>query len=315
MTFDPVPWFVGGGAHHSPEVARLLAYAATSGAEGVVAPGDLKVVPLDVPGSSVRALAGAAVILSKAAGGAQQTYVGRNPSEEVVGISATGSGSGRSDLVIARVEDPFMPGEPWSDPEDVTSGPYIFVRVIPNVAAGTTTVPAGTSGIPLARIDVPANTATITAGMIVDLRKVANPRRETVHTRVDMAYAPDDMGSPTYAPFPNVSTSVAIPSWATKAVVRLDITGVQARDAALDGRFRASLGGSVYTRETYFNEQVVGDTRNNYVVSDTVNIPAAMRGTNQVLRPEAIRSNGTGFLRNLSDTQVVFEVTFIEGAA
>ncbi|WP_348240077.1 hypothetical protein, partial [Salmonella enterica] len=87
-----------------PEVARLLAYAATAGAKGIVTPGDIKVVPLDVPGSSVRVHAGACLIPSEAAGGAQQTYVGRNPSADTVSISATGSGSGRSDLIVARVE-------------------------------------------------------------------------------------------------------------------------------------------------------------------------------------------------------------------
>lgn len=186
MTWDSVPWFIGGGAQHSPEVARLLAYAATNGAEGVVSPGDLKVAPLDVPGASVRVLAGACLVPNRAAGGIAQTYVGRNPSQDVVAIGATGSGAGRSDLVVARVEDPFMAGEPWDDPADPITGPYIFTRVISNVPAGTTRlqdVPghAGESGIALARIDVPANTGAITTGMIKDLRKLAQARSSTAY--------------------------------------------------------------------------------------------------------------------------------------
>ena len=61
MSFDSVPWFVGGGALHSPEVARLLAHAATSGAAGVVTPADLAVSALPVPGASVRVAVGGAL--------------------------------------------------------------------------------------------------------------------------------------------------------------------------------------------------------------------------------------------------------------
>src|SRR5690606_29700444 len=130
MTWDAVPWFVGGGAEHSPEVARLLAYAATGGAEGIVLPTDLRVAPLSAPGSGVRVLPGAAPVRTRASGGALQTYVARLPVANTVSISATGSGAGRSDLIVARIEDPYVAGTPYQEPENPASGPYVFTRVI-----------------------------------------------------------------------------------------------------------------------------------------------------------------------------------------
>ncbi|MDT8915765.1 hypothetical protein [Amycolatopsis sp. PS_44_ISF1] len=232
--WDSVPWFVGGGAHHSPEIARLLAYAATSAAEGVVTPGDLKVVPLDVPGSSVRVLSGACFALNRAAGGSQQTYISRNPSQDVVSISATGSGSGRSDLVVARIEDPNMPGEPWANPGDPTVGPYVFTRIIPNVAPTTTTMPSGQSGIPLARIDIPANTGTVTTGMIKDLRKLARPRSWAdydVQAGINATGGGAEYIRVTDADWrtwPLNTLAVAVPSWATHAQVSVHLSGIGA---------------------------------------------------------------------------------------
>ena len=102
MAWDSTPWFVGGGAHHSPEVARVLAYAASSGAEGIVTPEALRVRPLAVPGTSVRIAPGACLIVNRYPGGAWQTYVGRNPVEHTVPITAAGAGGGDRHGEIGR---------------------------------------------------------------------------------------------------------------------------------------------------------------------------------------------------------------------
>lgn len=174
MAFDPVPFFVGGGALHSAETARLLAYAATGGIAGVAAASDLQITQLPTAGTSVRAASGGAVIPNLYPGGSQQSYVGRAASTTDVPVTATGSGSGRVDLVIARIDDPQYGG---TIPVDVTIGPYIRLDIIQNVAAGSTTLPAGIAypAIVLARLDIPASTATITTSMITDLRSAANP--------------------------------------------------------------------------------------------------------------------------------------------
>ncbi len=289
MTWDSVPWFVGGGAHHSPEVARLLAYAATSGAQGIVTPGDLRVEPLAVPGSSVRVLAGACLILSKAAGGAQQTYVGRNPSEDVKGIAATGSGAGRSDLIVAQIKDPFMPGEPWADPADVTVGPYISTEIIPNVSPTTTTVPSGVSGIPLARIDIPANTATITKEMIRDLRYLALPRSLTVqaggvpnsywhlgnNTHKDTDGTVDKYGM---ARISEIRPTISIPSWATHVDISAQAMNLWANQN-VSGASLVRLG-NVYG--PHINYQFLGERESLFAAANGMDI-RALAGTRQEL--------------------------------
>lgn len=176
MTWDNSPWAVEGG-QTSADVGRLLAWHATSGFVGVAKPTDLVVKALSVPGGSVRVMPGACTVPVKALGKTNQTYIGANPSEDVIAIPATGSGGGRSDLIVARVENPIA-GEPWQPPADPITGQYIFTRRYPSVPAGTThvvQVDPSASALTLARIDIPASTGTITDAMIHDLRGVANP--------------------------------------------------------------------------------------------------------------------------------------------
>ncbi|MER7164491.1 hypothetical protein ABT336_00210 [Micromonospora sp. NPDC000207] len=320
MAVDPVPWFVGGGAIHSPEVARLLAFTAFRGNEGIVGPIDLRVRALSVPGTSVRVGPGAAAILNRAAGGAYQSYAGRITSDEQVAVAATGSGSGRSDLVVLRVEDPYMLGEPWQDPEDPAVGPYVFPRLIsgvPNTTRTVTQLGLGYSAIPLARIDLPPSTGTITDGMIVDLRRVANPRRERVVVT----------GNPTVvynltatawvsAPWTNVQPAVDVPAWAVRAIVRTSINGVSMTTGNAWGGLRARVG-SVTTQGTSWDEQIeTTKDRGFWRDSDTIAIPAAMRGTTQTVSLEAYKNSGsTSTVSADTATSLDFDIEWVEAAA
>jgi hypothetical protein len=325
MSWDSVPWFVGGGAQHSPEVARLLAYAATSGAEGIVNVADLKVQPLAVPGGSVRVLPGAALIRNRAAGGDSQTYVARNPVEDVVAVAPTGSGLGRSDLIVAQIEDPYMAGEPWQDPADPTVGPYVFTRVIPNVPAGTTRlqdVPgySGRSAVALARIDIPASTGTITSAMIKDVRRVANPR-----TRRQMVtiYPTGKIGDGTAQTMPTAGYSswpitadqrptLDVPEWATKLDVVAHYSGVHftmSGTADTVAGIRTGLGSNAAD-----NGILIADTtgRGHYTLVGSHAISAAQRGTSQTLNLQAVRSAGAGIWRADYQTSIVIDWQFTE---
>lgn len=318
MTWDPVPWFVGGGAQHSPEVARLMSYVAFRGNEGILTPGDLKVTALGTPGGAVNVAPGACAILCRAAGQSSQAYAGRLPTQDTVSIAATGSGAGRSDLIVARVEDPWLAGEPWADPADATVGPYVFTRVIQGVAAGTTTVTGlglGYSAIPLARIDIPASTGTITSGMIVDLRAVANPRRE----RRLLNYYPssaNDLTASGFTTWPSIaSTSIAVPAWAAGAIVRATVASSALITASAVGQLRVNLGG-VTTQASGIDQNYTGSaSRFETVVGGTLAISAAMRGTNQVVKLEGLRSSGTGAFRADSATSAFIDVEFFEAAS
>lgn len=335
MSWDTVPWFVGGGAEHSPEVARLLAYAATSGAEGIVTPGDLKVAALGVPGPSVTVAPGAGLILNRAAGGTAQSYVARLPDADTVEIAPTAS-TKRSDLIVVQIEDPFMAGEPWQDPEDPKVGPYVFTRVIPNVPATATRlqdVPgySGRSAITLARVDVPASTGTITAAMITDLRKVARPRKD----RQVRAHAQTGSGEALRATaqvgevWPNTgSFTVDVPTWATKAIVIATWSQVQAKadaNGSAYGRLWVQLGndGDANTRlsqESSWDTPDVakGSSRNTYTVVDELPIYSALRGKTVPIKMRGRRSDTTTSAEGLvvdAVSGVSVDVEFIEAAA
>lgn len=314
---DPVPWFVGGGAQHSPEIARLLAFAAFRGAEGVVGSGDCKVAPLATPGTSVRVLPGAASILNRS--GTYESYAARVTSEEVLPVAATTSSGGRSDLIVLRVEDPYAPGTPWAAPATPASGPYVFARVIANVPAGTTRlqdVPGRTtdSGIALARIDLPASTSVVNAGNIVDLRTMPGKRSERVLKTV-IGGTNNDLTTayPAYQDWPAAASfSIPIPSWATKAYVRANIGAAALLTASVTGRLRVNLGGSVSADTGYDLNYTGSVSRSDFFVPAEFAIPASMRGTNQTIKLQGNRSGGTGNLRYDNVTISAFDVEFRE---
>lgn len=236
MTFEGVPWAIGGGAEVPVEAGRLVAYAATGGADGVAVSGDLKVLPLAVPGSSVRVMKGAAMMPSRAAGTEQQSYALRNLGEDLVPITATGSGSGRTDMVIARIEDSSIAGEPWATPVDVVNGPYAFPRVLEGVpssaiannrAARDYLRSQGFTAIPLAGITLPASTGTITSGMITDLRNLARPRSygEPKYPAVPYPITLSTVGVDTT--WPGGGPTIDVPEWATHATARVLISGIR----------------------------------------------------------------------------------------
>lgn len=314
MSFDPVPWFVGGGAQHSPEIARLLAYAAFGGAEGVVGPGDLKVATLASPGASVRVLPGACSILNRS--GQYESYAARLVSEDVLPIGATG-GSARSDLIVARIEDPFAYGTPWADPADPTVGPYVFTRVIAGVPAGTTNVASlglGYSAIALARVDLPANTSVVNAGNIVDLRKMPRRRSERV-LRTLVGGANNDLvtAEPAYTDWP-VSTVqlLAVPEWATKAIVRINLGAVAHLNADVTGRLRVNFAHTVSADTGYDLNYSGTPSRHDFLIAGEFTIAPEDRGTNQAVRVQGNRTGGTGLLRWDYVTTATVDVDFRE---
>lgn len=300
MTWDSVPWAVGGGAVISAEAFRLVAYVAFRGNEGILSPSDLAVTALSTPGASVNVAPGACSILCRASGETYQAYAGRLPVQDTVSIAATGA-SARSDMIVARIEDPWLAGEPWADPTDPTVGPYVFTRVISGVASTATTVTElglGYSAIPLARIDIPASTGTITQSMITDLRQVANPRRDAEL----ITYNPPVVASVTASSFTDwiASWPMAIPSWAVRVFVSASIGGVRLDRSSTTvngnstGQIRAMLGTAATQGAAYDLDVVPTAVTSRFTlgVADRINIPSAMRGTTQTLKLQALQSAG-----------------------
>lgn len=312
-------WFIGGGAEHTPEAARRALYASTSGAEGIGSPTDLQVRPLAVPGQGVRVSVGSALIQSRYVGGETQTYMGTVTSQETVSITPTGSGGGRTDLIVMQVEDPFTAGSTYSPPStnNIPNSPYVYIRVISGVPAGTRRLQdvaayANRTAITLARVTLPASTGTVTAGMITDLREVAMPKREEfVFARPRLAsdsadrylsktfqsggeYFPGGSGDPN-------EFQIVIPTWATRMVIDARWMGVSyASPRNPSARYWMEFGNE-YRPNTWptghgnqqweFSTQqfMFGSVRSSYntdgaitdwALMDEVPVPAKLRGKN-----------------------------------
>jgi hypothetical protein len=327
MAFDPVPWAVGGGAVHSSEVARLMTYLATGGQEGVLGSLDLAVSPLAVPGTGIRVAPGACVIRNRASGTSYDTYAARMPSQTTLTTTPNGPSAPRSDLILARVENPFISGEPWSIPSDVTVGPYVFARIVQGVPITTRNVASlnlGYSGIALARIDYPINTGTVTAGMIKDLRCVTNPAAVSPFPSPD---ADDEDGgearnyefvnqphtggndiitytATTYQNWPTDAVwSLRIPWWATHMEYDLRVNNAQVRDNNATGNTQFVVNG-VAVKSVVFDHNLQTDTATwNYErvqmpIAGEYVLPPALRGTTITCRFQAKFNSGDPAITN-----------------
>lgn len=330
MAMERVPYLVGGGFEHSAEVMRAMLAASTSGAEGIVNAGDFKVRPLAVPSTSVRVAPGNALIRNSYGGGQAQTYACRAGSETEVPIEATGSAGSRTDLIVARIDDPTYQGGPF-DPLTFEAARFEVIRGVP--ASTRTAAQLGLSypAIALARITLPASTGTVTAGMITDLRKLAQPRKERslyVHPRT-VADGDSELRSTAetgmYWP-EGITWRVDVPEWAQRVRVIGQLGGVMLRAAGGNayGRIWVRLGSlgdpdGVDSQETSWDlpSNLVGNVRESWMFGDDRLVPVGMRGRDVVIAPRArVIGADSNASRPLADSLSVLsiDVEFYETA-
>ena len=301
MAMERVPYLVGGGFEHSAEVMRAMLAASTSGAEGIVNAGDFKVQPLAVPGTSVRVAPGNALIRNSYGGGGAQTYACRAGSETEVPIEATGSAGSRTDLIVARIDDPTYQGGVF-DPLTFEAARF---EVIKGVPASTKTVAGlGLSypAIALARVKLPASTGTVTAAMITALRSVALPRiqrhlftHNLSNEETDSINPPvgDEMGEA----WPNVFWEFSIPTWATRVRVRALLGGVRVEEKSPNNhgnlfvRFGTVPTGFSTQYGRWDNSMAGGITRQTFMVADDRTVPSSFRGIDTRAYIRATRKN------------------------
>lgn len=324
---DPVPWLVGGGVEHSPEVVRQALYDSTGGAEGVSSVGGLKVLANSTPNGTVRVLPGGGILNNRYAGGAGQSYAVRNASQTSVPIKATGSASGRVDMVVIRVLDAQYEG---SAPPDPNTFQYTRLTVIEGVTAGVKSAKElGLSypAIALAKVTIPKSTSTITAGMITDLREMAQPRRSEV-IRAHAAVVSDrETLTATGADgewFPNAGAKqdIPIPVWATRMII--EATWIQVREPGGNswgecwveyGPYARPSTREFATQRFDFNTANVSDvSRSSWDVADYRYIAPSIRGTDQLFVLKARTTGGPNASRPQIDAKsgVKIRVTFME---
>lgn len=322
MAVDPVPFFVGqAGVRHSAESVRLGLYASTNGAEGVAGIEDLKVQAQPVPNDTVRVLTGGALLLNRYAGGGNQSYALRNATATDITVTPTGSGGGRTDLVVARILDTQYEGDP---PADVNAFQYSRLEIIQGVPAGIKTAKELNLGYPaiaLAKIMLPASTGTVTAAMITDLRRVANPRRErqlvAVYPTAPLTMPP--VGA--YGAWPISAAQrpqVLVPEWATQLQIVAHISGALFTKGSGSDFSRAGVVTQFagVNAENGILIQDAADTsgRYHYTMIGTHTVAAAQRGTMQSLALLGQRTYGTGVWSADYQTTVAIDYEFSEGA-
>ncbi len=282
MTLYPAPILVN-GATHPAEVFRMLVRDLSLGSEGITQGDDLKVTQMPTPGGGVQIADGSGIIRGRA-NTFQGSYAACNVGAATIEIAPT-AGTPRSDLVILRVEDPQYEGtlNPAVDP-------VTYFQVISNVSSSTTAIPDGRTGIPLARIDIPASTATITDAMVVDVRKIANPRRERRQWTQTPSASSTAIGgtASTYSYFSTAAGwNIPVPSWASTARIRLDIGGLRLASGAVFGDISATYGAFLIVEAVGVDDNQTATRRYAHLMGDTLAIPPLYRGTTQLLRARA----------------------------
>lgn len=310
MALFPAP-ILTNGATHSAQQFRMLVRDLANGAEGITQGDDLKVTQRSTPGGGVTVGDGSAVVRGRA-NTFQGSYAACNIGSVNVDIAATGAGGGRSDMVILRIEDPEYEGSLNPATDQIA-----YFQVISNVSASATTIPDGRTGIPLARVDIPVNTSTITTAMITDLRKVANPRRSRTLVTQSPASISSAIGSSTsYSYFSTAAGwNITIPDWATKAIVKIDVSPIRYDLGNFWGQISATFGSSLSTQAiTLDDNQGSGTRRIPAIIADTLTLPASYRSTTQLLRVRAaaLSTGQAGRIYVDSGTTLVADVQFEE---
>lgn len=299
------------GATHSAQQFRMLVRDLARGAEGITQGTDLKVTQLGTPGTSVQVGDGSGVVRGRVST-FQGTYSVCNIGSTNVPIASTG-GSPRSDMVILRVEDPEYEGTLNPEVDEVA-----YFQVISNVSSSATAIPDGRTGIPLARIDIPASTSTITDAMITDIRSIANPRRESRLLTQSPGSTSTAITGTTYS-YSYFSTAagwnITVPVWATTARIRVDVAGLRIVGDLLYGVVRANLGASLSLQPTVIDDNQVSAVRRIVTIAaDTLTIPDAYRGTTRLLRAQAAGGpNNQASIYVDGSTTLVAAVEFEEG--
>ncbi len=308
MSLFPRPILIN-GATHSAQQFRLLVRDLARDAEGITRGTDLKVTQRSTPGAGVTVADGSAVIKGRV-NTYQGHYAACNTGAFDVDIASTG-GSPRSDMLVLRVEDPDYEGS-----VNPATGDVAYFQVISNVSSSATTIPDSRTAIPLARIDIPASTSTITNAMITDLRSLANPRRfrdQFVHSPASASTAINNSNS-VYSYFSTeAGWTIPVPSWASTAIVTIDIAQLKYTTAAFYGVLRATFGASLTLQAVTLDDNQTSTRRATMFVSDKLTIPDAYRGTSQLLRPQAAGATGnTGTVQVDGSSTLRYDIEFIE---
>lgn len=324
MTFNFAPWAID-GARTAAGLARLASYAGGGGRSGVIRPGDLKVTALAVPGQGLRISSGGAYVLNDYLTSPDESYVISNPASHTVLAASMPSSQPTTTryLVCVVVGDPEFdqtghPFMPAGDLDPIVALTYEYVRVVVLPCSSTDDhfddLNKNYPGIALARLEVPANTTTITNAMITDVRELARPRSEqtllsgrptSVQQPLNTTTSP---GSAWYE-WVDFRPSITIPKWATHIQILTHITGIGNSGEAV-AEARTVAGAAAGPVETIDVDAAAG--RHGIMTVFEQNISAIAGTTIQLKIQGRQLFDLPGYVFVDERTQVVFDVRFTE---
>lgn len=300
-----VPWMIEGGptgAQHSASLGRGVSYAAFQGSEGVIDPLHLRVQALEVEGGQVRVAPGAIAIRNRAPNAGLQTYFAELPVEGLLDIPPNTASTTRHDLIIARVENPYVTGEGWPAPSNAAIGPYAYIRHLPNVDPNTTSIKQirpGDSAADISKLIIPGTTEAIQGGYIVDLRSLADiggtriiqsnsgstppPIAQSVWTQATHALSGSTLLSThnTFRDWPiEADWNVPIPSWARQVDVLLLMNPLQ-EVGRVWGELRLlaeGISGGTAPFDTNWGDTGGGGLRSVIMLAGSLDIISSARG-------------------------------------
>lgn len=333
MTFNNAAWAIDGPLT-TAALARRQTFATSGGSEGIVSKGDLKVLPLATPGVGLRISDGAALLLNRYQSEPRETYTVLNAGEHTMqsGDMPGSQPTAKSYLVCVTIGDPegSQVGHPWmgaSDPPAGQESTFLYVRPwLIECPAGTehfTELGLNFPALALARLDIPANTTTITDSLIVDLRKLALPKSSIVIDHQDAAGTNVLNGEGgvvgAYERWPNQDQLVTtVPEWAVSAKVVGFIEGGR-KTGAFHAQFRARLEGHGATQVSNINEDGSAGAADRITINvgGEIPIPEAVRGQQAKFHIEGTPSNASSKNKletSANNTTALLQVQFVEEA-
>lgn len=322
MTFQSLGYAIDGW-QQTGQLWRLAFEAATLDTPGGVVAGlDCIVSQTASPSANVSIADGKFVIAGQEVAD-QGNYYGYNVGADTTVSIAPTTGTPRSDMVVARAEDPTFSGSPWGT---AVNSQVIFPRVISGVSSTATQPPAGQSAIPLARIDMPATASTVLQSYITDLRQTANPKRQRTILQAAGGASPVSWTvstSPTAWP-PTATWSVAIPSWATWVKMKwllVNTVYIAGGNAFARGFVYPVFGSSVSSPNQSFPQSLV--SIQNAVTFEVMavggsadtSVSTSLRGTTQTLQfAQKTDGTNTGVVEVTEGSLYIVDVEFSQQA-
>ncbi|MEV8338525.1 hypothetical protein [Leucobacter sp. NPDC077196] len=326
-------WAIDGPVKTPVEDARRLTYGLSGDAHGVASLSDLITRPTNPTGGAVQVSPGSCLIKSRYSDG--QTYLASLNEATTLAVTPTPSGSGRTDLVVFEVLDPWAQNSPVPEPLDPETFEFFKLHVIEGVPAGINVkhlhqVPgyANRTGLVLSRLTIPANRGDVQSSMI---SRIAGPHTPKELTRVlyyslsgsevELITSTSEGGQtwPTQAEDAG-ELGLDIPEWATHAETQAAFYGVIYPGGNARGMLWLQLAqtvnpNNVKSQTTSWDSD--GESNAHRVtlgLADTIAIPQELRGTRQKIFPRARRTAGTNTTtaRLNATSSIAITVTFQE---